>query len=236
MKYTKLLALAVSTSFLAACGGGGSGGTTAVATGPVTSTLSFPMQSGYRALVASGLTKSFTISGTCSGSGNRSSSPANTAATFEGVAGFSSTSTTTLSYTNCTPASTASTSTSYFDTNYDPRGFSSVGVNYGVYLTPLVIPTAATVGGTGLLGTQTLYTDSTKATGNGSIALSYVVEADTANTAIVNLIAKIYNVAGTLTATEQVRYRITSTGALTPTSVDIQYANGSTNRLIFTYN
>jgi hypothetical protein len=163
-------------------------------------------------------------------------SPANTAATFEGVAGFSATSTTTLSFTNCTPASTASTSTAYFDTNYDPRGFDSVGVNYGVYLTPLVIPTSVTVGGTGILGTQTLYTNSTKTTGNGSIALSYVVEADTANTAIVNVIEKIYNAAGTLTATEQDRYRITSTGALTPTSVDIQYSNGSTTHLVLTIN
>jgi hypothetical protein len=194
------------------------------------------MQSAYRAVVASGLSKSFTISGTCSGSGNKSSSPANTAATFEGIAGFSSTSTTTLNFTNCTPASTASTSTVYFDTNYDPRGFNSVGVNYGVYLTPLVIPTSVTVGGTGVLGTQTLYTNSTKTTGNGTIALSYVVEADTASTAIVNLIAKVYNAAGTLTATEQDRYRITSTGALTPTSIDIQYANGSTNHLVFTVN
>jgi hypothetical protein len=99
-----------------------------------------------------------------------------------------------------------------------------------------VIPSSVTVGATGILGTQTLYTNSTKTTGEGTIAVSYVVEADTASTAIVNVIAKIYNIAGTLTATEQDRYRITSTGALTPTSVDIQYANGSTNRVIFTYN
>lgn len=65
---------------------------------------------------------------------------------------------------------------------------------------------------------------------------SYVVETDTATSAIVNLIAKNYNAAGTLTATEQTRYRIASTGALTPTSTDIQAANGSTNRFVFTYN
>lgn len=222
-------------TLLSACGGGGGGEATAVQ-GPAASTVSFPLQSGYRALIASGLAKSFTISGTCSGSGNKSSSPANTAATFEGTAGFSATSTLTLTYTNCTPASTAVTSTAYFDTNYDPRGVNSIGVNYGVYLTPLVIPTSVTVGGTGTLGTLTLYTSSTKATPNGRIDLSYVVEAETSTTAIVNLIAKIYNSAGTLTATEQDRYRITATGALTPTSIDIQYANGSTNHLVFTFN
>ena len=211
-------------------------GTTLVLTKIAGASVSFPLQTGYRALAANGLSKSFKISGTCSGSGNKSSSPANTLATFEGTAGFSATSTLTLSFTNCTPASTTVTSTAYFDSNYDPRGVNSVGVNYGVYLTPLVIPTSVSVGATGVLGTQTLYTNSTKATPNGTVNLSYVVEADTSTTAIVNLIAKIYNAAGTLTATEQDRYRITSTGALTPTSIDIQYASGSINHLVLTFN
>lgn len=234
MKLKTILAMAMSTTFLAACGGGG-GDTGAAATGPIASTASFPMQSSYRALVASGYTKSFTISGSCSGSGTKSSSAAATPATFEGVAGLSATATITINFSNCTPASTAVTTTAYFDTNYDPRGLNSVGVNYGVYLQPLVIPTTVSVGGTGILGTETLYTSSTKATPNGRIDLSYVIEADTSSSAIVNLIAKIYNAAGTLTATEQDRYRITPAGVLTPTSVDIQYANGSTNHLVFAF-
>lgn len=234
MNYKTILALALSTAFLAACGGGG-GGDAPPVTGPVASTLSFPMQSGFRALVASGLAKSFTISGTCSGSGSKSSSPATTAATFEGVAGFSATATLTLNFSNCTPASTAVTSTAYFDTNYDPRGSNTVGVSYGVYLTPIVVPASVKVGGMGTLGTQTLYTNNTKATGSGSVVLSYVVEADTSTTAIVNLIARIYNATGTLAATEQDRYRITATGTLTPTFIDIQYANGSTDHLVFAF-
>ncbi len=193
------------------------------------------MQSAYRSVVANGMSRSFTISGTCSGSGSRTTSPANTATTFEGAPAFSATSTFTLTFTNCTPASIASTSTSYSDTNYDPRGFNSVGVNYGVYLTPLVIPTTVMVGGTAVLGTETLYTDSTKSTPNGRVDLSYVVEADTATTAIINLISKNYNASGTLTATEQNRYRINATGTLTPTVFDIQYSNGSTTHLIFTF-
>lgn len=235
MNYPTILAVALSTAFLAACGGGGGGGTPA-ATGPVASTSSFPLISGYKALVANGLSKSFTVSGTCTGSGTKSSSAATTAVTFEGVAGFSATSTLTMSLagTGCTP-SVAQSSTSYVDTNYIPRGFNSVGVNYGVYLTPLAIPTSVSVGGTAILGTETLYTNSTKATGNGRIDQSYVIEADTASTAIVNLIAKIYNASGTLTATEQDRYRIDAVGTLTPTSFDIQYANGSTAHLVLTF-
>lgn len=228
----------MATTLLTACGGGGSS-TTA---GPVTSTLSFPLQSGYKTLIANGLSKNFTatITGpalpvTCTGSGNKSSSPATTAATFEGVAGFSATATFTMTLTNCTPASTAQTSTAYFDSNYVQLGVDSVGVNYAVFLNPPNIPTSVTVGGTGIIGTQTLYTDSTKATPNGTVAMSYVIEADTSNTAIVNLIAKIYDAGGTLTATEQDRYRIDALGTLTPTSIDIQYSNTSTNHMVLTF-
>lgn len=122
------------------------------------------------------------------------------------------------------------------DSNYVPLGFNSVGVNYGVYLTPPTIPASVTVGLTGIIGTITLYTDSTKAVGNGRQDISYIIEADTSTTAIVNLISKLYNAGSTLIATEQDRFRIAATGALVPISADIQYANGSTTHLLLTYN
>lgn len=238
MNKTKIGAVVASFLLvgLSGCSGGGGGGGGSAPAGPVTSTLSFPLQGAYKTLVANGLTKTFTVSGTCSGTGSKTSAPATTAATFEGVAGFSVVGTLTMSLSNCTPASTAQTYTGYFDSNYVPLGMNSVGVNYGVYLIPPTIPTSVTVGGTAIYGTETLYTDSTKATGNGRIDQSYVIEADTSTTAIVNMIAKIYNAAGTLTATEQDRFRIAATGALTPISADIQYANGSTTHFVLTYN
>jgi len=222
----------ILASVLAGCGGGGGGSSVQT---PILVT-SFPLQSGYKALLASGLQKNFTVSGTCSGSGSRTTSPANTATTFAGVAAFSSTSTMTMSLTNCTPTSTAQTFTSYVDSNYVPLGFNSVGINYGVYLTPPSIPTSVAVGATAVIGTENLYTDSTKTTANGTQVLSYVVQADTSNTAIINLIAKIYNQAGMLTATEQDYYRIDTAGTLTPISADVQYSNGSTLHLVLTYN
>jgi hypothetical protein len=232
MKFRNFALLSLIT-LLTACGGGGGG---SPATGPVASTLSFPLQTGYKALIASGLsTKSFTVSGTCTGSGSKTSAPANTPATFEGVSGLSAVGTLTMTLTNCTPASTAQTYTSYFDSNYVQLGFNSVGINYGVFLIAPNIPTSAAVGGTGVIGTMTFYTDSTKSVGNGREDLSYLVETDTATTAIVNLIAKVYNASGTLTATEQDRYRIDSVGTLTPVSADIQAANGSTTHLVLTF-
>ena len=135
--------------------------------------------------------------------------------------------------TNCTPASSASTTTKYYDTNYVPLGYNAIGGNYGVYLTPPVFPISVIVGSTGIVGTLTFYTDSTKTTPAGRQDVSYVVEADTASTAIINFISKIYNASSVLTSTEQDRYRIAATGPLTFVSIDTQSANGSTTHLIF---
>lgn len=222
--------LVILASAVAGCGGGGSGST------PVTQILSFPLQAGYKALISSGLSKTFSVSGTCTGSGSKTVAPATTSATFEGATALSSTATLTMSLTNCTPASTAQTFTSYVDANYAPLGFNSPGVNYGVYLIPAIVPVTVSVGATATIGTETLYADSTKKVLNGTQVLSYTVQADTSSTAIINLIAKNYNAAGTLTATEQDLYRVSATGALTPISADIQYANGSTTHLLLTYN
>lgn len=226
----------VAISLLGGCSSGGGGSAAITPADPAVSTLSFPLQSAYKTLVADGMTKNFTVSGACSGTGIRTISPATTAAIFEGVAGFSAVESLTMLFTDCTPASVTTTAASYYDSNYVPIGFNSIGINYGVYLTPPTIPTSVAVGGAEVVGTETLYTDSTKATGIGRIDVSYVVEADTATAAIVNLIGKNYNAAGTLIATEQDRYRIAATGALTPISADILYANGSATHLVITYN
>jgi hypothetical protein len=227
------LLLPACLALLAACGGG-AGGSPAI-TAPVTSTLSFPLQTGYRALTANGAANNFTISGTCSGSGNRTVGAANTPAIFEGSAALSAASTWTMNFTGCTLSSVAATSTSYYDSNYIPRGFSSVGINYGVYMTAPIIPSSIMVGHTGTIGTETLYTNSSKTVGNGTIVSSYVVEPDTAATAIINLIARSYNVGGTLIGTEQSRFRIDAAGALTPVNTDIQYAYTSSAHLVLTF-
>lgn len=216
-------------------GCGGSGGGAAPAPGPVASTLSFPLQSAENTFVANGVTKTFTVTGTCSGTGSMSVTPAAAGATFEGAAALSTVETITISFTNCTPASIASTGTSYFNSSYVELGLNSVGSVYGVFLTPPIIPTSVTVGGTGVVGTLTLYTDSTKATVSGREDISYVIEPDTSTTAIENKIIKTYNAAGTLIQTLQGRARIAMVGAATPISADIQAANGSTTHQVWTF-
>lgn len=218
----------LSVALLASCGGGGE-----PAGGPVTSTLSFPLQSGMRASVEQGSSVNSTVSGTCNGTASYvSNTPV--PATFEGVAGVSVSNTLAMSLTNCVPSYITGTSTSYFDSNYVPIGTIVTGGSYGVYTTPAVIPASVKVGDKGTIGTETFYSDSTKTFIIGQDVVSYVIEPDTANTAIVNIIDKSYDLSGILTATDQNRYRITASGAMIPVSEDLQYSNGSTTHLVFT--
>lgn len=198
---------------LSSCGGGGGGSL---------STLSFPLKSAYSTLVANGYTKNYTVSGACSGTASETVAPAKPGAIFEGTPGFSADSTVTISLTNCTQATTTATLKSYYDTNYTPLGFNIVDGEYGVYLTPAVIPVSVVVGDSGIIGTITTYTDSTKTTRTGREDVSYVVGPDATNTAMVNLIFKIYNPAGVQSSTEQDRYRVTIDGVITVVSKIIE--------------
>jgi hypothetical protein len=227
MRILKLLAFVMSVA-LTACGGGGGGG----ASGPVSSTNTFDIRAGIARLTASGFSTTLTVSGTCSGTFALTSGPATTNTVFEGSAALSRSSVASLTVSNCTPASNVGTTTSYFDSNYVPLGFAIVGGDYGVWTSPPSLPNNARVGDVAVVGTINKYTNSTKSTPSGTQQNSYVIEADTATTAIANLISKTYNASNVLTSTEQDRYRIAADGSLTLISIDIQYANGSTTHLV----
>ena len=132
----KLFILTVA-ALLAACGGGGGGGGP---TGPVASTNAFNIDAGYKNLVANGQITNLKVSGDCSGTASLTRGPANTVATFETVPGFSGTDVLTLNLSNCTPASSTDTTTSYYDINYVPLGFSVLGGDYGVWAPAPNIP------------------------------------------------------------------------------------------------
>jgi hypothetical protein len=196
----------------------------------------------------------FTVSGTCGGSGYFAVAPATTPANFVAVSGVAAVSavaadsTLTISVTaggGCTP-STVQTSTAYFNNNsgtYTPLGINTQGVNYGVFPTfssSTYLPASVKVGATGILGTLTLYTDSTETKIAGTLAQSYLIATDTSTTALVNFISRTYNASGSLTLTQQDLYRIAPTGingayVLTPISADLQYASGYTSHLLLTY-
>lgn len=215
MKLHRLIIGLCFTALLSACGGSDS----TPATGPVTSTLSFPLKSAYSALVVNGYTKRYNVSGSCNGFASEVTAPATGGQTFNGVSvPWSTALTLSINLTTC--ASITATVNTYYDTDYTPLGFSSVGV-YSVYLPPPSIPASIMVGDAGTVGTAKNLTDSSSTIAPaGKTVVSYVVEPDTASTAIVNLIFKTFDNSENLTSTEQDRYRISSTGALTPVSKD----------------
>lgn len=221
-----MIAALTMAAGLVACGGGGGGGD---AEPQATSSLTFNLESAYKTLVASGQAVNFkiTASNSCTGSATITSSPANTSTTFEGTSAFSSTTVYNFNYTNCTPATISETTVNYYASNYMPLGSTKQGSSdYTVFNGSLNIPTSIKVGDAGVLGSMTRYTDSTKSTVDGSAQLSYVVESDTAATALVTIATKSYDAFNVLEATQITKYKIDSSSKMTAQSITIQYANG----------
>ena len=135
---------------------------------------------------------------------------------------------------NCSPPYIYGTSTDYYASNFNPLGTINADGNYGVYTTPPSIPVSVKVGDASTIGTERFYTDNTKTFLVSYDEDSYLIEPDTANTAIVNIITRSYDLSDTLTSTAHTRYRIKSDGTLILVSTDIQYANGSTTHLVLT--
>ncbi len=140
--------------------------------------------------------------------------------------------TVTTSLTNCSPASSVVSNVVYFDPNDVQLGFSS-STRFGVFTPPPNVPDSVTVGSTGSIGTESVYTDSTKTIPAGRNEFTYVVEPDTESTAIVNVIEKVYDTSNALLYTEQQRSRITAGGTLTLVSIDSQFSTTSTSHFIY---
>ncbi|MEN9437016.1 MAG: hypothetical protein RIR09_1671 [Pseudomonadota bacterium] len=237
----KVLFSTLLLGLLTACGGGGDG--SGAVSGPVASTLSFPLRQGVNTLTANGESATFTAIGTsatqatnglCSGTYTFTSGGATTSATFRGQAALSANSAASISFTNCTPASNAESGTDYYDTNYVPIGdVNASSGKMGLWQTAPNIPTTVRVNDVIIVGTKNHFTDTTGTTNDGRSDMSVVVEADTSTTAVINQIVKRYNAAGQLTSTTQGRSRIDAGGTLTRLSIDIQYATTSTVHLVF---
>lgn len=219
---------------LSACGGGGGGGD-ASASAPVAATTTFNVRSGFAARVVAGSTDNFTISGTCAGTAQIVNGAAS-AATFEGVAGFSSIQTNTVNFSNCNPSSSTASGTNFYDANYTQIGTVIPSVEYSKFLSaPTALPSAAAVGDMADYVTLTTYTDSSKATTTGRRVLSYVIEADTATSVIVNFTVRTYDTTPQLLLTQQTRYRMAADGTLVLLTIDIQYSGSlGTAHLVYT--
>lgn len=238
----------ILTSLLVACGGGGGGGggSAPVTTGPVISTLSFPFKSAYTAMVQSGYTKNYTVSGDCSGTAVDSWAPAvaatgAAASVFFPGASFAVQQTLQINVPNCPALSATATATGYYDSNYTPLG-SETSATYRVYATTTTattiassIPSTVVVGAVGPMGTASDF-EKSPITQLGTTVVSYIVvpEQNSASSAVVNLTYKSYDNANTLYKAQQDRYKIDMTGALVPLSIDfVQQTNTGIAHLLF---
>lgn len=196
-----------------------------------TSISSMDLRAAWASRVQTGFSKTFAVSGTCSGTATLTDTGAKTATTFESVTAYSSVSTATINFSNCTPANSSASSTRYYDANGVPLGEQSAS-GYAIYALSNSIPATVKLGDSGKLGTKTKYNDSSKSTLVETSEDWYAIEPDTNSTIVFNIISKTYNSAGVLTSTEQNRYRMSGAG-LTLISMDLQFSNESTTHLIF---
>jgi hypothetical protein len=117
-------------------------------------------------------------------------------------------------------APVSSTAQVYSTTNYAPLGESTSSSYYVMQGTP-TIPSTGKVGDTAVIGTFNVYADSTKLTLHGTAKISYVVEADTANTAIIAQIEEDYDTSNILIASAQTRWKMDASGNVTFVSVKL---------------
>lgn len=221
--------LIVCVALLVGCGAGGSANK-----GATVSTESFPLKAGLSARAASGATETFTVSGTCTGSATFTRSAAS-ASTFEGKASLETIQSVAVEFSDCTPDSNTVSGSDHVDANQAPLGSSVPDLEYAALLnaaTPL--PASVKVGDSGDYATLATYADSSKTVVTGQRVLSFVVEAETANTAIVNLIVKGYDATAQLLFTQQSRHRIAADGSLSLMSIDVQFSTTSNNHQVYT--
>lgn len=240
----KIALLVTATLFITGCGGGGGGGNVGATT---VSTLAFPLQAAYLSRISGGSGDSYSVSGDCSGRAGISNTvpgaPVILASgkpvpqLFVGKPAWPSREFVSIT---CHNSYSSASSYKFYDSNYSLLGYyipASVNENaeYAQVTSSTPIPRTVHVGDSLTTTTLSISTDITKSygfdistklgdTSTGYATMSYVIEPDTATTAIVNVITKKYHnaqPAPELFATQQSRYRITSDGTLNSISTDI---------------
>ena len=124
---------------------------------------------------------------------------------------------------------------SYVDSNSVPVGYVSDN-EYEVVAGVATIPATAKVNDSGIVFTANRYASSSKTTLLGTTETSFVLQADTASTAVVQLTRVDKNTSGVTTSTSISYSRITPAGGLTTLSESAVISfGGNTGALTFTY-
>ena len=146
--------------------------------------------------------------------------------------GYQYNTTSSLAYSNCTPALTTGSEIGVVDSNYLPvsytitSGSPANNAYYGVYSGTPNFPVSVTAGASGTVGTQNLYTNSSLSTSAGRRVVTYTSSTDTSNSILLNLTYTTYDASNALTYTEVDTYRVTTAGVATLLALQVTYANG----------
>lgn len=212
----KCIVVAISMCVaLASCGGGSDSSPLVV------STESFPVRAAYIKLMQSAESRPFTLVGQVSdiqltGEGTITSGDLFDT-TFEGAVALGKTSaiTSTLSIEGKTYPS-SSTSTIYLDSKYNPIGM--IGKEYSVVTSSTPLPEKAKVGATGIWLNINTYTNFSKTSLLEIETVTYVLEPETASTALLRTIQVSKKIGSATTTTIFQIQRITPSGNLTELS------------------
>jgi hypothetical protein len=225
----KFLVLSCFT-FLAACGGGGDGGST-TPVGPSASTSAFALDTAASKFFTEA--RSFSLNGQVDGR-NLNITLAyqpQLDETFEGQASRVNLNTLTIRENNSVILT--DTVKRYFSVNpFLLRGATLTGdpdgQNYFVVQTSSVLPASANVGSTGPLAQGRFFTDSSSTTQRGSEVVTYSLEADTASTAFFCLNSTTRDEFNTILVTESQCAKITPEGNILGLKLTIgDYSNGT---------
>lgn len=200
----------------------------------VGSALKFPLALAYRARVAAGSSERLAVSGSCSGKATITEGVP-VSVNFEGAAALASSQTALLNFADCSPNASSVSGTNYYDATFGILGSITVGQEYAkVTGTAAALPTLVQVGDSGSVATLNLFTDNSKSVSTGRRQLTYLLEADSPNTAIVNFVARTYSPTDQLVSTQQSRYRIQIDGGLKLVSIEFQGAAPGSLRVVYT--
>jgi len=228
MKKSLVVALSVSgLLFLTACGGGDNDVSTAI-NAPVEYQLrtaylnQLTMLSGSRKFKLTGSFVENGFSETINGEGTEDIG-AMAATTFEGKSAQKKTTITRgfAVVANNRNVTLDSVEDVYFDTNYNPLGqigneyVDENGSLYTVVTSSTPIPATARVNDSGSLSSSNRYSSTSRTKLLGTYNVSYIVQEDTASTALLKLVGTLKDTAGKTKMTVTVSYRMTPAGVVT---------------------
>ncbi len=250
--------LVVMLSALAGCGGGGSE-SSAPQVPLVASTSTFKFQTAWEKYVSTQYSKSMNVSGSCSGTLNYRRAAASEPKEFyysdlsfphppgNVNPGYYRTSSEEVisNLPGCVTSTSKTTTTLYYDAaTFAPWGFfggtayngeTSYKGYFREFGPGVMLPATIKVGDFGSVGTVFTYNMSNfKKAGSpiGKTDVTYSIEADTASTAVVNIVSKVYDGNNKLTLTDQTKYIIDASDNLNLYMIDQQYSDTLNLRLI----